>query len=75
MTTTQIIIAVCGFAVLLAISLIGYIWADAKKSIQNAVSEKSCEERREKEKEYVDSINKKLCHHEHSEDGKVKVEL
>jgi hypothetical protein len=75
MTTTQIIIAVCSFSIAIAIWLIIYIWTDAKKAIASAVPDILCCERRKLDREHVDSINNKLCRHEHAEDGKVLVEL
>jgi len=75
MTTTQIIVAFCSFSVFVAVSLIGIIYTEARKAIKDSVAENKCEERRCHRDEIRNTIEKKLCHHRHNEEGKVEVEL
>jgi len=75
MTTTQIIISACGFFILICVSLVVYIFKDTKKIITTAVTEKSCQERRETEAKELGRVCDKLSKHRHTDDGKVEVEI
>jgi hypothetical protein len=75
LTTIQIIVAVCSFAVFIAVSLIAYIWLDAKSSIKHAVTDKQCDEYRGTIKKDINNACEKLRNHHHNEAGKVEVEL
>lgn len=75
MDTTQIIIAVCGFTVFVAVGLIIYIWTDAKQAIRETVSKENCNERMEHGQKRMDCQDNKLRKHRHDVDGKVSIEL
>jgi hypothetical protein len=75
MDTTQIIVAVCGFAISVAVALIVYVWIDTKGFIKQAVSEKTCTERMGRENEYREKLCDKLRDHQHNENGSVRINL
>ena len=75
MDTTQIIIAVCGFTVLISVGLIIYIWTDAKQAIKETVAERVCNERMTNGSRRMECQDEKLKNHRHDESGKVRVEL
>ena len=74
-STTDIIVALCSFLVLVVGTLVTYIWRDLKKRSEESVSETECRERREAEQKQYDMLEKKVCEHEHGEDGGVIVPL
>lgn len=75
MTTTEILISFTGFVVVLACALLAYIWQRADKRMDDAVTAKQCEERRENEAKELATVSGKLCSHYHDKDGNVQVRL
>ena len=75
MTTDQIVISFAVFSFVSLVSLIVFLWKVDHDKINKAVTKEQCEERKKIEDRHMDSINRKLCTHDHDEEGRVRVIL
>lgn len=75
MTTEQIIISFAVFSFVSLVSLIVFLWKADHDKIGKAVTKEQCEERKNIEDKHMDYLNKKLCTHDHDDEGRVRVIL
>ena len=66
------IVLVLGAAI---VSLLAYIWHDAKRSMSRAMTIETCELYREEEEKSMNRLCVKLRDHRHKPDGSVEVNL
>jgi hypothetical protein len=75
MTTTQIIVAVCGFSILSLVSMVVYIWKDLRSGVKNSVTQQHCTSRSNEIETKINNVCADLGSHYHKPDGKAVGEL
>lgn len=73
LTSTDIVYGFAMFSFTSLVALLIYIAQNALGKINKTVSKEECEARKKAEDKETEAISKKLCFHDHDEDGRVRV--